>query len=339
MPENNEIRSFLLKELPHHSRDIVTFAATQLNMTRMTIYRHLQKLVQQNQVIQTGEKRGVEYFLNTALEKVLHFKIASGIEEVDVWRQYFQTSFQKLPKNILDICEYGFTEMFNNAKDHSEGTDIIVEKSWSEHHIRMNLLDNGVGVFQKLQRAFNFQDMREGILNLSKGKFTTDSKNHTGEGIFFTSRAFDMFKLSANGLCYLRDNLENDWSISEDTVKRGTSVYMEIARNSGRDLVKIFKNFQGGDENLSFAQTEVLVKLSQFGEVRFVSLSQAKRIVFGLEKFERVKLDFKGVEMVGQGFVDEVFRVFHNKHPTIKIDYVNAVGNVEFMIKRGIDMR
>ena len=48
----------------------------------------------------------------------------------------------------------------------------------------MNLLDNGVGVFQKLQRAFNFQDMREGILNLSKGKFTTDSKNHTGEGIF-----------------------------------------------------------------------------------------------------------------------------------------------------------
>lgn len=62
MPENNEIRSFLLKELPHHSRDIVTFAATQLNMTRMTIYRHLQKLVQQNQVIQTGEKRGVEYF-------------------------------------------------------------------------------------------------------------------------------------------------------------------------------------------------------------------------------------------------------------------------------------
>ena len=63
MPENNEIRSFLLKELPHHSRDIVTFAATQLNMTRMTIYRHLQKLVQQNQVIQTGEKRGVEYFL------------------------------------------------------------------------------------------------------------------------------------------------------------------------------------------------------------------------------------------------------------------------------------
>lgn len=78
--------------------------------------------------------------------------------------------------------------MFNNAKDHSEGTDIIVEKSWSEHHIRMNLLDNGVGVFQKLQRAFNFQDMREGILNLSKGKFTTDSKNHTGKVFFYFTR-------------------------------------------------------------------------------------------------------------------------------------------------------
>ncbi|OGT22169.1 MAG: hypothetical protein A3C55_04280 [Gammaproteobacteria bacterium RIFCSPHIGHO2_02_FULL_42_13] len=337
MARSSEIRSFLLKEIPRHSQDVVTFAAMKFNVARMTIYRHLQKLVKQNQVVQTGEKRGVEYFLNTALERVLRFKIASGLEEADVWSQYFKTPFQKLPKNILDICEYGFTEMFNNAKEHSEGTDIIVEKSWSKHHMMINLLDNGVGVFQKLQRAFHFQDMREGMLALSKGKLTTDPNNHTGEGIFFTSRIFDVFQLSANGLCYLRDNVENDFSISEDKISCGTRVYMKIARDSRRDLVEIFKNFQGGEENLSFTKTEVLVKLSQFGEDRFVSRSQAKRIVRGLEKFEHVKFDFRDVEMVGQGFVDEVFRVFQNKYPKIKIEYVNAVGNVEFMVKRGID--
>ena len=31
------------------------------------------------------------------------------------------------------------------------------------------------------------------MLELSKGKLTTDSANHSGEGIFFTSRMFDVF--------------------------------------------------------------------------------------------------------------------------------------------------
>ena len=32
-----------------------------------------------------------------------------------------------LPDNVLEIWQYGFTEMFNNAIDHADGTHIEVQ--------------------------------------------------------------------------------------------------------------------------------------------------------------------------------------------------------------------
>jgi hypothetical protein len=57
------------------------------------------------------------------------------------------------------------------------------------------------------------------------------------------------------------------------------------------------------------------------------------------EKFKTIMLDFKGVSSMGQAFVDEVFRVFHNEYPDITIHYVNANEEVVLMIKRGLSNR
>ena len=52
----------------------------------------------------------------------------------------------------------------------------------------------------------------------------------------------------------------------------------------------------------------------------------------GLDKFKTILLDFKNVETVGQGFADEVFRVWKSRHPGIEIIVKNANDNVQFMI-------
>jgi len=80
---------------------------------------------------------------------------------------------------------------------------------------------------------------------------------------------------------------------------------------------------------------EKIISLSKIGSETLISRSQAKGIVLGLEKFNYVTLDFDGIRLAGQGFVDEVFRVFANAHPDTKITYINANADVEFMIKRG----
>lgn len=65
----------------------------------------------------------------------------------------------------------------------------------------------------------------------------------------------------------------------------------------------------------------------------YVSRSQARALLVGLEKFKKVMLDFSGVKEVGQAFADEIFRVFNLAHPEVEVEYQNANEAVEFMIK------
>ena len=45
-------------------------------------------------------------------------------------------------------------------------------------------------------------------------------------------------------------------------------------------------------------------------------------------------LDFKDINTIGQGFSDEVFRVWKHLYPEINIMFKNANENVTFMIDR-----
>ena len=65
----------------------------------------------------------------------------------------------------------------------------------------------------------------------------------------------------------------------------------------------------------------------------YVSRSEAKRLLANLEKFREISLDFRDVRSVGQGFADEVFRVFAHRHPGIVLRPEQASPAVLAMIK------
>ena len=70
---------------------------------------------------------------------------------------------------------------------------------------------------------------------------------------------------------------------------------------------------------------------------KYISRSEAHRVMTGMEKFKTVILDFNGIQTIGQGFADEVFRVWKSAHPGIEIKAENANDDVMFMIKRAIN--
>jgi hypothetical protein len=219
---------------------------------------------------------------------------------------------------------------------------VIVKTEWKEDTVEIVIADNGIGIFKKIKTTLGLEDERESILQLSKGKFTTEPKNHTGEGIFFTSRCFDEFVIFANGLRYGKFSEPDDWFFErrKNIQEKGTYVSMQIKFDSKRQAKQIFDEYSKLDPNnpeaKKFDKTHIFVTLSKLEEERYVSRSQAKRILIGLEKFREIILDFKDITTVGQGFVDEIFRVFKNEHPETIIKYCNANKDVEFMIKRGI---
>lgn len=237
-------------------------------------------------------------------------------------------------ENVASILFYAFTEMLNNAIEHSKSQYVEINVRRDKENIVFIINDFGIGVFRNVMKQRNLKSELEAIQDLLKGKTTTQPHSHTGEGIFFTSKIADIFILESFAHRLRVDNIVKDVFIEElAPQKRGTKVSFILSLTSKKHLNDVFSQFVTSPGEVGFDKTEIKVRLYTSGIV-YISRSQARRILTGLEKFKTIILDFDRVTTVGQAFADEIFRVFQQSHPDIKIEAINMVKPVKFMIDR-----
>jgi anti-sigma regulatory factor (Ser/Thr protein kinase) len=331
--KSTEIRQFIIDNVDQHPAEIAKLTAEQFQITRQAVRRHLTTLIEDGILKAEGETRKRRYSL-VVTEKGWGLSLAENREEDRVWRELIEPRLAGIPKNITKICNYGFTEIYNNAVDHSSSIRVKVVLETSARSIRMSIWDDGVGIFEKIRSAFGLEDHRHAILELSKGKLTTDPTRHTGEGIFFSSRAFDEFSILSGHLAFLHRS-RGDYLIEVEPVdKPGTFVSMSISTTSDRELRRVFDSYTNVGGDYLFSKTHVPLSLAKYGDDQLVSRSQARRILARFERFEEVMLDFAGIEEIGQAFADEIFRVFRTANPQITLVHVNANDRVKQMISR-----
>lgn len=336
---SRKIRKFIIDKIEEHPKDIGLFVAKNFGISRQAANKHLNRLSIEGILKKIGATKARRYELTNIINITKTYRRSSFEAEDIIWRENFSPLLMDVaPKNVLEICQYGFTEMLNNVIDHSDAKRVIINVTFNSKKITIIIVDNGVGIFQKIQSYFNLEDQRQAILELAKGKLTSDPDRHTGEGIFFSSRMFDSYNLRADKISYIRFD-EDDWLIEKfEKPEFGTSVYMSISINSKRNMAKVFDRYASGEDDYSFNRTHVPVELAIYEGEKLVSRSQAKRLLARFDRFKEVFLDFKGVKSIGQAFADEVFRVFRNENPDIKIVRVNTTPDVEKMIKRALDV-
>ena len=330
------IRRFLLNAIKAGDSDYMPHCMDTFNLTRQAVHRNLSELVKLGFLKASGHTKGRIYSLGPIRSHNKRMSL-NGLRESDVYMREFGFVFSGLPRELEDICHYGFTEILNNAIDHSCGklVDISVERNLDS--IRIEIEDDGEGIFSHIARIMQLNDPRESILELSKGKLTTDPENHSGQGIFFTSRAFDKFFIASGNLVFSHDdNGKFDFLLHVDQDHGGTKVVMEILMSSTRSLKDVFDEFTDAEEDLAFNKTVVPVKLALYEGEQLISRSQAKRILNRVEKFKTVILDFQDVSLIGQGFADEVFRVFAARNPQIKLIPVNHNEDIKRSIKAAL---
>lgn len=202
--------------------------------------------------------------------------------------------------------------------------------------ITVTICDSGVGVFRKVQQAFNLIDERSAILELSKGKLTTAPQEHSGYGIFFSSRMVDIFRMASGTLFFTHSQDHGDWLIGTGEEFDGTYVSMTVATDNKSTPKSVYDQFCGdpnSEVDFGFHRTHVPLQLAQFGNESLVSRSQAKMVLARFDRFSEVMLDFRGVEFAGQGFLDEIFRVFKLQHPDVSIVAINANRQIQQMIR------
>lgn len=333
--KTESIRQFILENIEDHPGDITSVVSAKFGISRQASHRHIQKLVSEGLVVAHGATRDRKYEVKPLVEFSVEFPL-KGLQEDKIWREHIRPHLENLATNVLQICQYGFTEIVNNAIDHSEGTKLAVFLKRTYQTIEIYITDDGIGIFTKIQKELGLDDQFHAILELSKGKLTTDPAHHTGEGIFFTSRMFDEFAILSGKLYFKHYESDNDWLLEDtDEVQKGTVVQMIVGSKSNRTTKQVFDRFTvKGD--YGFSKTHVPVFLARYGNENLISRSQAKRLLARFERFKEIVLDFDNVDSIGQAFADEIFRVFTSQHPNIHISYVNANKQVEGMINRAM---
>lgn len=313
----------------------------EFNISKQAINKHLLELEKHNYIVATGKTKNKSYSLGNNREFFKNFDVDNTLDEFGVYSDYFYWLVEHLPKNIQDIVDWGFTEILNNVKDHSNAESCWIRLTTNKDIVELVIGDNGLGILDNLRQQKNFTTNEQVLLELSKGKLTTDLENHTGLGIFFSSKAFDDFKIISNGEIFNLKNKTKDKILTlngyteNNVVNLPTVIVMSINLSSKTELKDVFDDFSPAPE-YEFDKTIVPLFLANKYN-KLISRSQAKQVVNRLEEFKFITFDFDDIENIGQGFADEIFRVFWKKYPELKLDWINASIEVEKMIKRAMN--
>jgi anti-sigma regulatory factor (Ser/Thr protein kinase) len=337
-----DIRELILKLASQQGRIKTSDVVKKINNTKSRQYINsvIRDMVNKKLLLKGGTTAGAFYVLPQN-SNLIGNKITVKLKREDLEEhKVFNDLKEKVPfindlkENISSILFYTFTEMLNNAIEHSQSKYVEICIKNDKDNIVFYVNDFGVGVFRNVMQQRKLNSELEAIQDLLKGKTTTQPHSHTGEGIFFTSKIADIFILESFDYRLRADNVINDIFIEElNPQKRGTKVTFMLSLSSKKHLNDVFSQFVTEPGELGFDKTEIKVHLYVSGTV-YISRSQARRIMSGLDKFKTIVLDFDRVTTVGQAFADEIFRVFQERHPYIKIIPINMVEPVKFMIER-----
>ena len=319
--DNNKkymIIHYLLEKIQQNSPSISKVVADNFGVNQNTVHVYIKELLEQNIIkrVQRGK-----YELITK-EYEYNLKRSEGALDSDTYAFHacLESHIKDYAENIRQIWTYTFSEMVNNVMDHScaKNLKIIVEQDYLDTTVLIK--DDGVGIFEKIKTYFNLPSVDEAICELFKGKLTTDSVNHSGEGIFFSSKMMDNFFILSSGRIFTNNKYDNSRIINmaAETFE-GTCVVMTLSNFSHKQSYEVFDLYS--NQEGSFVKTRIPLK--NIFDAAPVSRSQAKRVCNRLERFKEVILDFDGLDWMGQGFAHQLFVVFKQEHPNIEFMPIN----------------
>ena len=319
---------YILEKITQRDTGLTKTVSEAMGINQNTVHSYISELIDQG-VIRRA-KRGQYELVRQEYEYRLERSKGELDSDIYAYQNCLAGILRDEPKNVQEIWAYVFSEMFNNVIDHSGASEAHIRIIRDPVCTSVTLSDNGVGIFRKIQEFFGFESMDDAIGELFKGKLTTDSVNHSGKGIFFSSRMMDDFLILSDGKVFSINKYEESKlsDMVEPTVT-GTRIYMSLSNSSNKKASEIFDRFADVDNGF----TKTSIPLKNIFDSSPVSRSQAKRICNRLDRFEEVTLDFDGIDWMGQGFAHQIFVVFAREHPALRLLPVNMNPAVEKMYR------
>ena len=323
--QKERIIFYLLEKIKQGKENISRTVSEEFGINQATVHSYLNELM--NSGVIRRVKRGEYTLVVSEYEYTLHRSEGDLDTDTYAFERCLKEHIADLPQNVRGIWAYAFSTMVNNVMDHSEAETmrVIIRRDYLD--TQALILDDGIGIFEKIRSHFRMKSLDEAIQELFKGKLTTDEKNHSGEGIFFTSKLMDEFFILSDGKVFTNNRYDVSQVFDLPEMAGGTGVFMQLSNfttKNSQEVFDMFSNVDGG-----FTKTRIPIK--NMFDADPVSRSQAKRVCNGLNRFREVEIDFSGVDWMGQGFAHQIFVVFQNEHPEIRLIPINMSNGVARM--------
>jgi len=314
-----------------HPHDLAAHLMQRLSVSRRTAGKTIARLVETQWIAKQGMPRRPHHVPGLLRQVVQRYPLA-GLDEALPWSRDFAPNFT-LPANVVRLAQHAFGELVNNAIDHSGGTSVTVSMRQTPAHLQLLVSDDGRGLFDKVAQSFRIVDPALAMLELSKGKLTSDPERHTGRGLYFTSRIADVLDLHANDTSFQhRAWQRHRWSRTTPAARHGASVFVAIALDTTRTLDSVLREHSRDGQGYAFERTVVPLQLLTAPGCALDSRAQARCAAQRLQQFRHAQLDFSGVTDIGHGFADELFRVFARSQPELALEPVNMSPRVRALV-------
>lgn len=344
--KRNEIKLYLLRKILEDDEFVVSKVADAFGISMTSVKRYIDSEISCNHICKDLDRK-CKYNL---VYKKAHFnydlpQLTESDDEI-IYEDVFP--LLNINNNARKIWSYVLPEIFNNSIEHSFGNKVSVFIYTCFLNTKIIVVDDGIGVFKSIidyrkKNGIEDNDLRDAVLELYKGKFTTNPQNHSGEEIFFSSKMLDKLALVSDNTIF-KTGFDGEYKIINSHLlsyamkfsKKGTVAIMELENDTKRKSIDIFNEYSDVDEGL----IKTLVPVFEACRERNpIARSQARRITDRLNTFKEVELDFSNCEIMAQGFADELFRVYQDANPGVKLIPINMNKEVEFMYLHSIGKR
>lgn len=323
-----KVKQYILTHIKDN--ELVAKTVDTFKISKSSVYNYLNELVDDG-IIEKNQKGTYQ-----TISKVYKYVYPNiDLSEDKIFDNDIAKHIIMCEKNVFSIWRYAFTEMMNNAIEHSHAEGIVVNVIVDAVSTFISVFDNGIGIFNNIQEFVKKEENKEITLEeaaqlLFAGKFTTAKSMHSGEGIFFTSHLMDSFMIFSEKVTFSRTPFKDIQFELCETFK-GTTVFMALDNHSKKTTKEVFNRFSSVEEG--FIKTQIPIA-HLFPNGSPVSRSEARRLGELVLKFKEIDLDFTNVEELGQAFCHELFIVWQARNPEKQLNILNANEDVLNMINR-----
>ena len=323
-----KVKQYILTHIKDN--ELVAKTVDTFKISKSSVYNYLNELINDGII---EKDAGNAYQIATKRYSFVYSNL--NLSEDKIFDKDIAPLVNMHEKNVFSIWRYAFTEMMNNAIEHSLAQEITVSVFINAVETIIEISDNGIGIFNNIQRYVKSEEgkelsQEEAAQLLFAGKFTTAKSMHSGEGIFFTSHLMDSFMIFSEKVTFSRTPFKDIQFELCETFK-GTAVFMALDNHSKKTTKEVFNRFSSVEEG--FIKTQIPI-VHVFPNGSPVSHSEARRLGELVLKFKEIDLDFTNVEELGQAFCHELFIVWQARNPEKQLNILNANEDVLNMINR-----